>query len=103
MPSFTATTASPAHRSAWRSMTTEFEIINPGGLAKGLSLRDFGTVSIRRNELIADLFFRLHKVERIGMGIQKMKAAMVAVGLPEPAFGIDAFFRASFQRSPEFA
>ena len=32
------------------------EIVNPGGLLKGLSVRDLGTVSIRRNELIADLF-----------------------------------------------
>jgi ATP-dependent DNA helicase RecG len=79
------------------------EIVNPGGLPKGLSLRDLGTVSIRRNELIADLFFRLHKVERIGMGIQKMKEAMVAAGLREPTFASDAFFRATFQRSPEFA
>ena len=33
------------------------EIVNPGGLPKGLSVRELGTVSIRRNELIADLFF----------------------------------------------
>ena len=79
------------------------EIVNPGGLPKGLSVRNLGTVSIRRNELIADLFFRLHKVERIGMGIQKMKEAMVAGGLREPNFASDAFFRATFQRSPEFA
>lgn len=79
------------------------EIVNPGGLLKGLSVRDLGKVSIRRNELIADLFFRLHKVERIGMGIQKMKEVMVAAGLREPAFEPDGFFRAIFQRSPEFA
>jgi ATP-dependent DNA helicase RecG len=79
------------------------EIVNPGGLPKGLSVRDLGTVSIRRNELISDLFFRLHKVERIGMGIQKMKDAMVAAGLREPTFASDAFFRATFHRSPEFA
>jgi ATP-dependent DNA helicase RecG len=79
------------------------EIINPGGLPKGLSIRDLGTVSIRRNEMIADLFFRLHKVERIGMGIQKMKKSMVAAGLHEPTFASDTFFRAIFYRSPEFA
>jgi ATP-dependent DNA helicase RecG len=79
------------------------EIVNPGGLLKGLSVKDLGTVSIRRNELIADLFFRLHKVERIGMGIRKMKEAMVAAGLREPTFASDAFFRATFQRLPEFA
>lgn len=79
------------------------EIINPGGLPKGMSLQDLGTVSIRRNELIADIFFRLHKVERIGMGIQKMKEAMAASGLREPVFEPNGFFRATFQRSPEFA
>lgn len=79
------------------------EIVNPGGLPKGLSIRNLGTVSIRRNELIADLFFRLHKVERIGMGIQRMKEAMTAAGLREPNFVTDAFFRATFQRLPEFA
>ena len=79
------------------------EIVNPGGLPKGLSVRDLGTVSIRRNELISDLFFRLHKVERIGMGIQKMKDAMVAAGLREPTFASDAFFRATFHRSRELA
>jgi len=76
------------------------EIVNPGGLPKGMSVRDLGTVSIRRNELIADIFFRLHKVERIGMGIQKMKDAMVAAGLREPTFKPDGFFRAVFHRSP---
>lgn len=79
------------------------EIVNPGGLPKGLSIRELGTVSIRRNELIADLFFRLHKVERIGMGIQKMKEAMIAAGLREPTFEPNGFFRAVFYRSPEFA
>lgn len=79
------------------------EIVNPGGLPKGLSVRDLGKVSIRRNELIADLFFRLDKVERIGMGIRKMKEGMIAAGLREPAFETDAFFRAIFHRSPEFA
>jgi ATP-dependent DNA helicase RecG len=79
------------------------EIVNPGGLMKGLSVRDLGTISIRRNELIADLFFRLHKVERIGMGIRKMKETMVAAGLREPTFEPDGFFRVIFHRSPELA
>lgn len=79
------------------------EVVNPGGLLKGLSIKELGALSVRRNELIADLFFRLHKVERIGMGIQKMKEAMAVAGLREPTFSSDAFFRAIFQRSPEFA
>jgi ATP-dependent DNA helicase RecG len=79
------------------------EIINPGGLPKGLSMKNLGKVSVRRNELIADLFFRLHKVERIGMGIQKMKDVMAAVGLRPPVFIPNGFFRAIFYRLPEFA
>jgi hypothetical protein len=79
------------------------EIISPGGLPKGLLVRGIGTVSIRRNELIANLFFHLHKVERIGMGIQKIKEAVVAAGLREPAFEPGRFFRQTFQRASEFA
>jgi ATP-dependent DNA helicase RecG len=74
------------------------EIVNPGGLPRGLSVADLGAVSIRRNELIADLFFRLHKVERVGMGIRNMKEAMVSAGLREPTFAPDTFFRAVFWR-----
>jgi len=79
------------------------EIANPGDLPKGMSIQNLGKVSIRRNELIADLFFRMHKVERFGLGIQKMKEAMLAAGLREPVFEPGVFFRASFQRSPELA
>jgi len=78
------------------------EIANPGGLLKGLSIKDLGKVSIRRNELISDIFFRLHKVERLGMGIRKMKETMAAAGLREPVFIPDGFFRATFYRSPAF-
>lgn len=45
----------------------------------------------------------MHKVERIGMGIPKMKNAMIAAGLRVPTFAPDVFFRAIFYRSPEFA
>jgi ATP-dependent DNA helicase RecG len=37
------------------------------------------------------------------MGIKKMKEAMTTAGLREPVFASDAFFRATFQRLPEFA
>ncbi|MEA1906041.1 MAG: ATP-binding protein [Euryarchaeota archaeon] len=72
------------------------EITNPGGLPRGLSKDSFGRVSIRRNELISDLFYRLDKVERVGMGIRKMKETMTLAGLKEPVFETDCFFRAIF-------
>jgi len=79
------------------------EIINPGGLPKGLPKEKFGVLSIRRNEIIADLFFRMHKVERLGMGIQKMREVMRDAELREPEFDTNGFFRAIFYRSPEFS
>ncbi|MBI3296688.1 MAG: winged helix-turn-helix transcriptional regulator [Elusimicrobia bacterium] len=79
------------------------EITNPGGLPNGLPRKSFGTVSVRRNELIADLFSRLHKVERAGTGIQRMKEVLAAAGLKAPEFETDGFFRTIFFRSPEFA
>lgn len=74
------------------------EIINPGGLPHGLSKKAFGNISMRRNELISDLFFRLHKVERIGMGIKRIRQAIIAAGLKEPDFDTDGLFRVVFYR-----
>ncbi|MBI5967019.1 MAG: winged helix-turn-helix transcriptional regulator [Deltaproteobacteria bacterium] len=74
------------------------EITNPGGLPRGLSKKAFGTISVRRNEIISDLFFRLHKVERIGMGIQRMREAVADTGLKEPDFDTNGFFRVIFYR-----
>jgi len=51
--------------------------------------------------LIADLFYRLDKVERIGMGIEQMKEAMALAGLKEPVFEMDGFFKAIFFRPKE--
>jgi ATP-dependent DNA helicase RecG len=79
------------------------EIVNPGGLPKGLTLKRFGAMSVRRNEIIADLFCRLDKVERVGSGIRKMRKAMADAGLPQPQFDPNGFFVAIFRRSPEFA
>jgi len=50
------------------------EVENPGGLPSGLSPLDFGKISMRRNLLIADLFHRMGKVERIGSGIACRRA-----------------------------
>jgi ATP-dependent DNA helicase RecG len=80
------------------------EITNPGGLPNGLSQKSLGKgISIRRNELIADLFSRLHKVERAGTGIQRIRKSLAAAGLKAPEFEINGFFRTVFHRSPEFS
>lgn len=47
-------------------------ITNLGGLIKPLTKKKLGTLSIRRNPLIADLFHRIHFVEKMGTGIKRI-------------------------------
>jgi ATP-dependent DNA helicase RecG len=76
------------------------EIVNPGGLPAGLEKKDFGKISVRRNERIADLFFRMDKVELAGTGIRRMREAMITAGLPPPRIRQTTFFNISFKRPP---
>jgi ATP-dependent DNA helicase RecG len=75
------------------------EITNPGGLPKGLTEKTLGTMSLRRNELIADMFFRMDKIEKAGTGIHRIKEAMAASGLRMPSFETNGFFRIILWRS----
>ena len=75
------------------------EIVNPGGILRGAAGKNFGRVSIRRNQVIADLLFRLHKCERAGSGIRRMRKALLAADLAGPRFEPDEhFFRIIFDR-----
>ncbi len=47
-------------------------ITNIGGLIKPLTKEKLGTIAVRRNPLIAELFHRINYVERIGSGIKKI-------------------------------
>ena len=78
------------------------EIENPGGLPDGITRRDFGKSSVRRNPIIADLFHRMGKVERMGSGIERMRELMRDAGLKEPVFEMDAFFRVTFYRDQRY-
>jgi ATP-dependent DNA helicase RecG len=79
------------------------EIENPGGLPDGITRRDFGKSSVRRNPIIADLFHRMGKVERMGSGIERMRELMRDAGLKEPVFEMDAFFWVTFYRDPRYS
>jgi ATP-dependent DNA helicase RecG len=79
------------------------EIENPGGLPYGIRKQDFGKSSVRRNPIIADLFHRMGKVERMGSGIERMRELMHDAGLKEPVFEMDAFFRVTFYRDPRYS
>jgi len=74
------------------------EIANPARLAPGLKASDLENVSIRRNEIIADMFSRLGIIERAGTGIRKMRRLMAGAGLPEPEITIGIFYRIVFAR-----
>ena len=52
---------------------------------------------------MADIFHRMHKVERIGSGIKKIKDLVKDAGLKEPKFEYDTFFQVTFYRNPEYA
>lgn len=74
------------------------EISNPGGLPKGLRPDEFGTRSVQRNPLLADLFHRAHYIERLGTGISRIRDQMARAGLPPVKFTFTGFFTAVFTR-----
>lgn len=76
------------------------EIVNPG-VFPWHRRKEFGKISVRRNERIADLFFRMDKVERAGTGIRRMKEAMTSAGLPAPKISQGGFYTILFRRPAE--
>lgn len=53
------------------------EIISPGGLPKGMTKEEYldGQISILRNPIIGNVFFRLHHIERFGTGVKRINNA----------------------------
>lgn len=73
------------------------EISNPGELPAHLKLENLGTKSIRRNSLIAELFYRVGKGERLGSGISRMRSLMNEWKLKLPVFDSSGgFFTVTF-------
>ena len=52
----------------------KIEIMSPGSLPKGLSEKEYldGQVSILRNPILGNVFFRLHLIERFGTGVKRI-------------------------------
>ena len=55
----------------------KIEITSPGGLPQGVSEDEYirGGISVLRNRVIGNIFFRLHLIERFGTGIRRIKEA----------------------------
>ena len=77
------------------------EISNPGGLPKSLHQKYFGTRSICRNPIIASLLQRSGYIEKLGTGINRIRAACKNADAQEPVFDFDSFFVVIFKLKPE--
>jgi ATP-dependent DNA helicase RecG len=73
------------------------EVTNPGSLLGNLTIDSLRGRSVRRNPLIAELFYRIGKGEKLGTGIGRMHALMEEWKLPPPQFNISGdFFSITF-------
>lgn len=70
------------------------EVISPGGIPFGLTLKEVINKSFPRNKLLLKLFKKTNEVERLGSGLSKMRKLMKEHGLKEPVFNAG---KASFQ------
>ena len=73
------------------------EISNPGGLPSGLNPKDFGTKSVVRNPVIADLLHRADYIEKLGTGINRIKNAVKKHGKVSVKFSYNTFFTVIFK------
>jgi len=75
------------------------DIVSPGGVCKGITKDNFGTISITRNSNIASLLHRIKYIEQMGTGIIRMKKAAKEAKIAMPKFELENFFKVSFMRS----
>ena len=76
-------------------------ISNPGGLPPGLSANDFGKYSLSRNPIISDMLYRVGLIEKLGTGVNRIKAELKAAHLPAAIFHFSDFFSATFLRESD--
>jgi len=75
------------------------EITNPGGLVKGLTPQNFGTMSVLRNPGIAGIFHRVEYIEKMGTGIERIRRALRKAKVPTIKYEFnDVWVRAIFPR-----
>ena len=66
------------------------ELSNPGGLLGDLTVEGLKGKSRRRNPLLAELFYRIGKGEKLGSGIGRMQLLMDEWKLPAPRFDVSS-------------
>jgi len=65
------------------------EIVNPGGLVGGLTLKDLGKRSAPRNPLLFGILYRMELVEHIGSGLKRIREELQQNNLPKPVLDVD--------------
>ncbi|MDR1765165.1 MAG: hypothetical protein LBR77_03560 [Lachnospiraceae bacterium] len=75
------------------------DVVSPGGVCKGITRENFGTVTITRNPTIASMFFRIDYIEQMGTGIGRMRDATRNADVEEPIFEFVGFFKVTFKRN----
>lgn len=75
------------------------EIINPGGLVPGITLKELGKKSLSRNKLLFGLMQRMDLIEKAGTGILRIRTAMKDYKLILPKIETDEnWFSIIFKR-----
>jgi len=75
------------------------EISNPGGVPKGITNKNFGTLSIARNPVLASLLHRIHYIEKMGTGIERIKKDLKDAKQQVPKFSTSGFFKITLRRA----
>jgi ATP-dependent DNA helicase RecG len=75
------------------------DITNPGGVPKGITPENFGTLSITRNDVIAKMLHRIKYIEEMGTGIKRMRNATKELDVAAPEFELNNFFKVTFKRT----
>ena len=67
----------------------KIRITSPGGLPEGISEEEYmrGGISILRNPIIGNVFYRLHMIEKFGKGIRRINEAYQG-SMTKPTFNI---------------
>ncbi len=77
-------------------IANRLEIENPGGLFPGITLKDLGTRSVRRNRLICELFFRAKFIEGVGSGLPRINNSLEENSNPQYKVSSSNFFSIQF-------
>ena len=83
-----------------RIIRNSLKVWSPGRLAPGITMPELfiSHASVLRNKGIAQILYDIGWIERWGSGIQKMRSANEAAGLPEPVFQEDQGFSVIFRK-----